>query len=126
MTHPPYQLTPGPSRPPRPAGKTDVVGIVLGMLSCAGSGSFIGGSTTPFMIVGAICALTVLGLVFVAGRDGRPMAPAPVAAGIGLVIAVSALVLGIRDGSWFTTVGAAVTAVAFAALTVRTWSWLRP
>jgi hypothetical protein len=115
---------PGPPQPPR----HDVVGLVLGFLSCAAA-TFLGGWTVIVALVGSICALILVGLVFVSAERG-PQRAAPVAAGIGAAACLVGLLLTVVHGvagfgDVVTLVGGTVALVAFVALLVRTRSWFR-
>lgn len=123
---------PGPTQvsPPSPPASHDVVGLVLGLVACGGAGAFLGGWTTLIFFAAGICALWVLGLVFVSAERG-PQQFAPVAAGIGAVSCVVGLILTLvtSDGALLDRVmplaGGTIAFVAFVALLVKTRSWFR-
>lgn len=115
---------PGPPQPPR----HDVVGLVLGFLSCAAA-TFLGGWTVIVALVGSICALILIGLVFLSAERG-PQRAAPIAAGIGAAACLVGLLLTVIHGVAgfgyvYALVGGTVALVAFVALLVRTRSWFR-
>ena len=81
------------------------------------------------LIVAIVCAVSVLGLVFVSAERG-PQRAAPIAAGIGAAACLVGLLLTVVHGVAgfgyvYALVGGTVALVAFVALLVRTRSWFR-